>query len=162
MAREQRPFEGVVRDHWDAIYRVALRLVGTAHDAEDIAQETFLQAYRAWHSFRGDGAVRTWLVRIAVNLAGRTLRARAAGTDALPEDVATHCDPAQPIEQRERATRIRDALARLRPLHRLTLTLFLVDGLSHRELAHLMECPEGTVWSRLHNAKKALEKELRR
>lgn len=153
-------FDDVVREHWEPLFRFALRLVGDPHDAEDIAQQTFFQAYRAWVGFRGDAAVRTWLFKIAIRVSARVLKARDRSADALSHDVAHTDDPGGPLEVRERATLVRHAMDALRPIHRLVLTLFLVEGLSHREVAELLGCPEGTVWSRLHNAKKALERQL--
>ncbi len=157
-------FEAVVDEHWSSVHRFALHLSGAAHDADDIAQQTFFQAYRAWPGFRGDAHVRTWLFRIAIRVAGRVLRQRERAPGPLGDVDAAARDPSPPsvLAADEEATRVRAALARLRPIHRLVLTLFLVEDVAHREIAELLECAEGTVWSRLHSAKAALRTELSR
>lgn len=158
--RTSQEFTEAVDANWDAVYHLAYRLCGSRHDAEDIAQQTFYQAFRAWSGFEGRSSVRTWLIKIAIHASARLLKER----DRTPQPLASAKDEPAPgtnaVEDRHAEVRL--ALMELRPLHRLVLTLFCVDGLTHGEIAEILECPEGTVWSRLHHAKKALAAKLER
>ena len=102
MTNRKPTFDDAVREHWEPVFRLALRLVGNPHDAEDVAQQTYFQAYRAWAGFRGDAAVRTWLFRIAIHVSGRVLRARERSPDSLSVDVLHTADPGGALERRER------------------------------------------------------------
>jgi len=84
-------FDSAVAAHWDEVYRLAYRLTGDRHDAEDAAQETFYLAYRGWERFEGRAAVRTWLFRIAIRVCGQLLERRQdrKRTDAPPLEAAT-------------------------------------------------------------------------
>ena len=155
---ETDEFDAVVREHFDAMHAFAWRIAGNRHDAEDIAQQTFFQAFRAWKKFEGRAQVRTWLFRIAIRVAGRVLAERERRPSSLEEHTGKECDPLDVLQRDEEAFSLQRALADLAPIHRLVLTLFTLDGLSHREIAEILECPEGTVWSRLHHAKAALQR----
>ena len=104
--------------------------------------------------------IRTVRQGLDIQASSGVLKARRRSPDALSTDVAHTDDPGGPLERHEDSTLVRRALDARRPIHRLVLTLFLVEGVSHREIADLLDCPEGTVWSRLHSAKKALERQL--
>ncbi len=138
---------------------LCLHLTGNPADAEDAAQETYLSVTKALKRFRGDARVSTWVYRIAIRAALR-VKARRPATEPLEfEPTAETRDPAL---DRERSDQIRRALARLTFEHRTVLALFTLDGLSHREIAETLGIPEGTVWSRLHLARKKLAAELER
>ena len=154
------PFENVIDRHYPSIYRLARRMTGRPAEAEDIAQKTFLNAYAAWSRFEGRSSVRTWLFRIAVNLCHRWYRERGRAPSSLevPEAIAVE---GQDDRFEERDGQVRRAIDELKPAQRLVLTLFSLDGMTHREVAGILGCPEGTVWSRLYHAKKALEQKIR-
>ncbi len=135
------------------MFGLSLHLTGNHADAEDATQETFLAVYRGLPGFRGDCAVSTWIYRIAVRCAFR-VRARRPRTEALDGDPAV--DVRDPALVRERSRQVRECLARLTAEHRTVLALFSLDGLTHREIAEILGIPEGTVWSRLHLARKKL------
>ena len=156
----QPSFDSVIEAHWDAVHRVVRRLVSTNHDADEVTQETFFLAFRAWSRFEGRSSPRTWLIRIAMREAMRHTKADALRPGALSgEGVAADTASAAAERAETRAT-LDQALAGLAPVHRLVLTLFFVEGMPHREIAAVLECPEGTVWSRLHHARNALQAAL--
>jgi len=142
------------------------RMLGDRQEAEDAAQQAFLQAFRAWERFEGRASRKTWIFRIAANVCARVLeQRRKAGPDPVELDPAVPAGGARPeagLECAERAQAVRAALLGLSPAHRLVLVLFCLEELSHAEIADLLGCPEGTVWSRLHHAKHAFEARLRR
>ena len=160
MKSKKSKFDGLVRDEWQAVYQFAIRLCRNTHDAEDVVQQTFFYAWKSWDTFRGQSSPRTWLIRIAIHTAKRVLQKRHASPSELTSEVETTNDPAREGMLRENAESVREALQTLKPIHRLVLTLFTMEGLTHQEIADLLECPTGTVWSRLHQAKEALEKKL--
>jgi RNA polymerase sigma-70 factor (ECF subfamily) len=141
------------------------------HDREeawDVAQEAFVRAFHSLPSFRGQSAFYTWLFRITVNVATdrhrqRGAQARAFGPERVTEEEWARSTPdpgggpdqeAARAEQRER---IREALDALPPKARAIIMLSDVEGLSYREIAEVLNCPIGTVMSRLHNARKRLK-----
>ncbi len=145
-----------------ATYRtrvLALCLHVTAHeaDAEDAVQDTFVAVLRGLSRFRGECEISTWIYRIAIRSALR-VRARRPKTASLDVDPAI--EPGDPALRREDARRVRVALSRLSSAHRVALALSSLKGLSHREIAETLGIPEGTVWSRLHLARKKLAAEL--
>ena len=152
-------FEDVLRASWPRIYPVALRLMGNEAEAEELTQETFFLAYQAWDRFKGRSRPETWLFRIAVNVCRKRLMERRRHPAPLePESAAYRAE--DPLVAGERKASVARAMEALSPGQRLVLTLFCVDGLSHGEIAEILDCPEGTVWSRLYLAKKALKTRL--
>jgi len=153
----------MVAEHAPTVRAFARRLARGSHDAEDIAQQAFFQAFAAWERFEGRSSVRTWLLRITVRVAARVLAAseRTAGPlDDVPVPRAREAGPPAALAGSERAAAVQRAVESLAPRHRLVLGLFTVEGLSHAEIATVLECPLGTVWSRLHHAKRALARAL--
>jgi RNA polymerase sigma-70 factor, ECF subfamily len=136
---DARAFARLVREHQGAVYRVALRMLGSASDAEDVAQETFVQAWRSLSRFRGDSTVSTWLYRIATNRSLDLLARRRAQGDPLEDAgaVAGGVDPAVAAEER----------AALRAV---------VEGLSYAQVADVLQVPPTTVKGRMHRARVAL------
>jgi RNA polymerase sigma-70 factor (ECF subfamily) len=144
----------------EPLFALCLHLCSNRATAEDALQEAFLSLFRALPGFRGDARLSTWMYRIAVREALRH-RAREA---ARRTEVMAH-EPAAPVAGnpaivREESEALRRALDRLSAEHRTVLSLFAVDGLSHREIGEILGVPEGTVWSRLHGARKRLAAEL--
>jgi len=140
------------------VLSLGLHLTGSAADAEDAAQEVFLAVFRDLPKFRGESRLSTWIYRIAVRVA---FRVKAKHPRTAPLDLDPVVETPDPALQRERSRQLAAALARLSAEHRTVLALFSLDGLSHREIAETLGIPEGTVWSRLHLARKKLAGELK-
>jgi RNA polymerase sigma-70 factor (ECF subfamily) len=149
-------------EHRARVLAVCLHVCGRRAEAEDAVQETFLAAHRSIGGYRGDASPSTWLYRIAVRaaLAVRSRRRPAAPLDDDVPDAAPGPDRA--AEGRIEAARLARAMDRVGAEHRTILSLFAVDGLRHAEIAEVLGVPEGTVWSRLHAARRALAGELAR
>ncbi|MBW2461573.1 MAG: sigma-70 family RNA polymerase sigma factor [Deltaproteobacteria bacterium] len=131
---------------------LCFRLTASHADAEDATQDTLLGIYRGMAHFRGESRVSTWAYRIAVRSATK-VRARQrkhAATDEPVEDLAGA--PAPEVFERD----LRRALASLSVTHATVLGLFALDGMSHQEIAEVLNVPEGTIWSRLHTARRKL------
>ena len=170
-------FEDTALPFLDVVYDSALRLTGDPSAAQDLTQETFLRAFRAFGSFQPGSNCRAWLLRIAYNLFCTDYRRRRR----LPEvPAAVYLDGANPLEElvalepgpEEAALRLLDSEALHRALDllpdefRTTVTLVDIHGLSCSEAATVMGTPRGTVLSRLHRARVRLRRllvpELRR
>lgn len=147
-------FEQVYAECHREVYALCRNLVGNSSDAQDAMQETFIAVASALPSFRGDSSVKTWVHRIGIRAALK-IRARSHRSfeplDRVPE-TSTGSSP----DERERNRRLATAMAALSFEHRIVLSLFAIDGLTHAEIAADLGVPEGTIWSRLHTAKKKL------
>ncbi len=140
---------------------LARSVLGVSGLAEDVLQETFLAAWRHGGRFRGDGTLKGWILTIAANLARRTLvreRARAGReARAIPRPSATApTDAATRALAEDRNLSVHRALAALPPEQRLAVGLSVMRGIRTEEIAAMLGCPVGTVWSRIHHAKKKL------
>jgi RNA polymerase sigma-70 factor (ECF subfamily) len=168
IAGDAAAFEPLVEKYRQRVWRLAYQVLRDREEAWDVAQEAFVRAFHSLPSFRGHAAFYTWLFRITVNLATdrhrqRGAQARAFGPERVTEEewARTTADPgggpereAARAEQRERIRRALDALP---PKARAIIMLSDVEGLSYREIAEVLNCPIGTVMSRLHNARKRLK-----
>ncbi|MGE0870638.1 MAG: RNA polymerase sigma factor [Kofleriaceae bacterium] len=150
-AQRTRAFETLIEELRRPLFALCLHLTGSRADAEDALQDTLLAIHDGLPGFRGDARLFTWAYRIATRIAFR-IKARRRRADSLDHDPmdATVADPAARSQARELAR----AMDSLSADHRLVLSLFAIDGLSHREIADILGVPEGTVWSRLHAARK--------
>jgi RNA polymerase sigma-70 factor, ECF subfamily len=164
-------FEPLVEKYRQRVWRLAFQVLRDREEAWDCAQDAFVRAFQSLASFRGQSAFYTWLFRIAMNVATDRLRSRAAqgrafGSQPLPAEEweRTAPDPGARPDQAalssERRLRIREALDTLPPNARTIIMLSDVEGLSYREIASVLNCPIGTVMSRLHNARKRLRSAL--
>lgn len=169
-AGQAEAYGELVRRHQDRLYPTALRLTGSAEDAQDLLQETFLRAYQKLNRFQGDSSFYTWVYRIAVNLAlsGRRRRRPTSRWNGAPEgspgELAADprdCDPAAPLERAERERLVQDALNSLAVDHRAVVVLKEFDGLRYEEIGDLLGIPVGTVRSRLHRARCELREKLK-
>lgn len=171
-AREGHPraFQELVRRFRPRIRALALHLTANHSDADDVTQDVFLRAWEQLRNFEGRSAFFTWLYRIAVNRALQ-VRARAASrpmidpddprvTLAVAADSALH--PHHAIELRERYGQLLWAFDQLSPLLRTTVALTTLQGLSHPEAAAVLNCPEGTIAWRMHEARAKLRDALAR
>lgn len=136
------------------VFTVCRHLVRSRADAEDATQETFVALWRALPSFRGDSALGTFIHRIAVRTAIKQ-RERSVRHSALRVAPPPPAD-GDALESRQEEARLWAAVEQLTLEQRTVLALFAVDGLGHREIAAILGVPEGTVWSRLHTARKRL------
>ncbi len=162
-------FRQLVERHERAVAAAVVGMLGAGDDADDVGQETFVHFHRALDRFRGDASVRTYLVRIAMNLSinalkQRTRRARRflsfdvfTSSSPLPEPASEPVDAAGDGELRDV---VRRALDTLSEKHRPVVVLRLMEGYSTRETAELLGVPEGTVLSRLSRALRELEPRL--
>ena len=166
-------FDLLVRKYQHRIGAVIGRFVPDYAEAQDIAQETFIRAYRAMANFRGDSQFYTWLYRIAVNTAKNHLVAskRRPPTSDVEADEAEHLSGAQRLHdfdtpehemlRQEIAREVSDTVAALPEELRQAITLREIEGLSYEEIAETMDCPIGTVRSRIFRAREAIDARLR-
>lgn len=139
---------------------LCLHVTGRRDDAEDALQEAFLDVHRGLRHFRGEAAASTWVYRIALRAA---LRVRARRRPEEPVDPETPGPGGEAaLDARAEARRVAAALGALPAEHRAVLALFAVEGLRHAEIAAVLGIPEGTVWSRLHAARRRLAAALGR
>jgi len=170
-AGDVEAFEPLVEKYRQRVWRLAYQVLRDREEAWDCAQDAFVRAFQSLGSFRGQSAFYTWLFRIAMNVATDRLRARGAqarafGSQPVPEEEweRTAADPGvgpdDVTEGAQRRQRISQALDSLPPNARAIIMLSDVEGLSYREIASVLNCPIGTVMSRLHNARKRLRSVL--
>ncbi len=169
-------FDAIVHRYKDRIYNVAYRFLGNHEDAQDVAQEVFVRAYRGIDGFKGDSKVYTWLYSIAGNLARNKLRdskrkgrnmgvsleelegrapgvaQAAAKVRETPEDVA---------RGHEMEAALQACLEELPEHYRIVFVLRTFEQLSYEEIADSVGCPKGTVKSRLNHARKFLHEKLK-
>jgi RNA polymerase sigma-70 factor, ECF subfamily len=153
----------LVELHRSGVRRFARRQLGSLHAwSDDVTQDVFVTVARAAHRFAGRSTFRTWLFAIALNICRDYLRRerRAVSDEVLEWVPDTSLDPLQRLERNERIRRVRAAVRRLTPQHRLSLRLRDIEGMSYDEMSHVLGVPVGTVRSRLHNARTALAKQL--
>lgn len=151
-------FEELVRRYQRMIHALMFRMTGSSADAEDLAQEVFLRAYRQLNSFRGDAKFSSWLYRIGVNTC-LNWKKSAQRREKLHQDWAD-CDQAPSEPPGELAVRVREALIQLPAKQRAAVVLTVYDGLNHAEAAHVLGCSETTVSWRVFMARKQLKKWL--
>jgi RNA polymerase sigma-70 factor (ECF subfamily) len=170
---DRNAFDLLVIKYQQKIFSLISRYVHDADEVQDVAQEAFIKAYRALPGFRGDSAFYTWLYRIAINTAKNHLVSRSRrppGSDVEVDD-AQYMDAGDALRDHEspeaalfgdelRAT-VNDALVALPDDLRTAVTLREFDGLSYEEIAEIMECPVGTVRSRIFRAREAIDKCVR-
>ncbi|HVU37260.1 MAG TPA: sigma-70 family RNA polymerase sigma factor [Opitutales bacterium] len=169
-AGDVKAFDQLITKYRERLYAIVYNLTSNREDASDLAQEAFIKAFRSIHNFKGESSFFTWLYRIAVNASlthlKRSRLRRFFSFETLDEEVAQseviealadkmHSD--KPMLIKELQEKLNEALQRLSPNHRTVVVLFEIEGLSHQEIATVMECSEGTVRSRLHYAKLQLQ-----
>lgn len=153
------------------IVRLAAHMLKNQSDAEDVAQETFVRAFRALERFDGRSEPFTWIYRIAINLSLNVLRARRVRKHATTDDDPRleaelverrpgYADPGSDSSDREVFQKLADAMEKLSDSLRTTLILVCVDGVSHTDAAKILGCPEGTVAWRVHEARRKLREHL--
>jgi RNA polymerase sigma-70 factor (ECF subfamily) len=155
----QEAFEGLIRQNQRMIHSLCYRLTGSMEEAEDLAQETFLQAYQHLAEFRGEAKVSSWLYRIAVN---RCLnwRKRRQRQDQTHQEWSRQ-GPDMDQGDVRRAHQIQEALMKLPAKQRAAIVLTTYDGLTHAEAARVLGCSEATVSWRLFAARGKLKRLLK-
>lgn len=172
VAGDQRAYELLVIKYQRRIERLVGRMVRDVDLVQDITQETFLRAYRALHQFRGEAQFYTWLYRIAVNTAKKALvdlkrdpvisesALRGNGdeeeTSPLDRELTSDETPETVLAAQEIAAAVNAAMEALPEDLRQAVTLREIEGLSYEEIATVMECPIGTVRSRIFRAREAI------
>jgi RNA polymerase sigma-70 factor (ECF subfamily) len=156
-AGRREAFDELVSRYYDRIYRLAYAMAG-ANGASDLAQETFLAAVKSFANFRGDAQLATWLISILRNQYSLWLRGRKKWALAPLEGEGERLPAPEPRAIEKGVREILDRVKELPEDLRTTLVLFYVDGLKYSEIAQAMECPVGTVRSRLFEARERLKK----
>ena len=166
-------YDQLVRKYQERIYATVYHMTSNHEDANDLTQETFIKAYRALKSFKGDSSFYTWIYRIAVNKTINFLKQRKNrvhmslndmdfNAENDPDMVALVSDktPRRDLGIAELSEKLNAALQKLSEPHRMVVTLHDVQGLSHDEIAKIMDCNVGTVRSRLFYARQQLQATL--
>jgi RNA polymerase sigma-70 factor (ECF subfamily) len=158
---EREAFDRLVEKYQRDVYRLCYRYVNNHQDANDMAQEVFLKAYRALDRFRGDSAFSTWLYRIAVNTCLNFRASRKPEGAELPDVLPDKAPGAlERLERDERSNRVREAVTRLPEKQRATLILKIYHDLTHEEVAGMLGSSVGTVKANLFHALGNLKKML--
>ena len=158
-------WDEIVRDHSARVYRLAFRLTGNRHDAEDLTQEVFVRVFKALPTFR-PGTLEGWIHRITTNLfLDQARRRRRIRFDALPLDFSDKVPGRSPSPDSELARDLFDpdieaALAELPPEYRAAVVLCDIEGLTYEEIARALDVKIGTVRSRIHRGRSMLRTAL--
>lgn len=174
-ANDAAAFNEIVSRYKNRVFNYVCRMIGPGIDAEDLTQETFVRAYVNIKSFQSRASLNTWLYRIATNICidhtRKTRRVKAFTTSLQREDDEDVADVARDIPDgrfdpqslllnKELGSRLDQALRSLPEKLRTVVLLHDIEGLPYEEIAHIAECPLGTVKSRLYNARAALRDKL--
>ena len=155
----------LVDRHKDLVYRVAMQITKNSDDASDVLQDAFLKVYDSINAFRQESAFETWLYRIVVNLSIDAVKKRKRQQESMAslsevsdvhqsQDIQQ--DPTRQAERNELQEWVTQAVNSLSIKHRAVVILHELEGLSHPQIADILDCSEGTVRSRLHYARKRL------
>lgn len=168
LAGETAAFGQLVLKYQDRLYNTLVNLVGCRDEAEDVAQDAFVQAFVKLSSFRRSSAFYTWLYRIAFNTAISRRRRRRVemsvehGRETTGEEPLDHGDaPEDRLLRQERAGQVQQALTALSDEYRAVLVLREMEGCCYETIADILDLPIGTVRSRLHRARLQLREELK-
>lgn len=170
---DKRAFDLLVLKYQQRVVSLISRYLRDSSEVMDVSQEAFLKAYRALPRFRGDSAFYTWLYRIAINTVknhlvaqgrrppGNDLEAEVAEQTSAGVRLQEHGTPERHLLSQEIASTVQEALSRLPEDLRTAIVLRELQGMSYEEIANAMDCPIGTVRSRIFRAREAIDKKLR-
>lgn len=171
---DTKAFELLVAKYHRRLGRLLSRFIKDEHEVNDVVQESFIKAYRALPNFRGDSAFYTWLYRISINTAKNFLAnnnkrpimsSDIANSDGevldVVEQVADNLTPEAELMNKQILQTVESAVAKLPEDLRRAITLREMDGLSYEEIAEVMQCPIGTVRSRIFRAREVIAADLR-
>ncbi|MER1940237.1 MULTISPECIES: RNA polymerase sigma factor RpoE [unclassified Castellaniella] len=171
---DRHAFDLLVIKYQRKIMRLLSRMIAEPAEIEDVAQEAFIKAYRALPQFRGDSAFYTWLYRIAINTARnwQASRARRPSTVSVLENedgetfeqidsLSDHSTPESLMASRQIAQTVNEAIEALPDDLRTAIVLREIEGMSYEDIASTMQCPIGTVRSRIFRAREAIASRLR-
>jgi RNA polymerase sigma factor (sigma-70 family) len=167
-------FDRLITKYRERVYGIVYNLTANREDAADLTQDAFIKAFQSIHRFGGQSSFFTWLYRIAVNSTLSYLRKmrlrsffsleRMDSEEPVSKEILAALTDKTGVDRdayvRELQEKLNDAMQKLSIKHRTVVTLFEIDGLSHQEIAEVMDCSVGTVRSRLHYAKQLLQSEL--
>lgn len=170
-AQEESAFRELVQDHQRQVYNTCLGMIQSEEEAEDLAQEVFIEAFRSVDKFRADAQLSTWLYRIAVNKSLELIRRKkrkkrwaffqAERGEAVELEASSNfVHPGVELENQERAQILFWAIARLSDKQRTAFTLNKIEGLSYQEVADVMEMTMASVEGLIFRARKSLQKLL--
>jgi RNA polymerase sigma-70 factor, ECF subfamily len=155
LAEREAAFGEIYESLRKRTFALCAHLTGDLSDAEDAFQEAFLAVHQGLSGFQGLSTLSTWVYRIAIRAAFR-VKARRRTRSLSPAKAAMAAPTVEAAIQNEETKKLSRALAALSADHRVILSLFALEGLSHQEVAQILGIPEGTVWSRVHLARKSL------
>jgi RNA polymerase sigma-70 factor (ECF subfamily) len=154
-------FEALFASHGPRMKSLALNMLGNRSDAEDAVQDAFLRAYRSRQTFRSDAALWTWVYRILLNACYDIGRRRATRSGEESLDADPSFDVPSPRKDHPLRIALQRALDDLSPIYREVFLLCEVEGHTHREVAQILDIPEGTSKGRLFEARRQLKERLR-
>ena len=170
---DTRAFDALILKYGDKLYGLVYHMTSHKEDTHDLLQEIFARAYQSLKSFRGNSTFYTWIYQIAVNLTLNFLKKkkRRTGLSLNELDAAAHQDPAlidttheanpeQQTNLNELQVKLNEAMQKLSEPHRMVVTMFDIQGMSHGEIAKVLKTSEGTIRSRLHYAHLQLQSAL--
>lgn len=173
-AGDKKAFGMLVEKYHRKLGRLLSRMIRDQAEVEDVVQESFIKAYRALHNFRGDSAFYTWLYRIGINTAKNYLVSQGRRPQVLQEveiedvenfedgfEMRTMETPETALMTKEIAQTVNDTVASLPEELRTAITLREMEGLSYEEIAEVMQCPIGTVRSRIFRARETIAAKLK-
>lgn len=163
---DERAFNELVRHYQKPVYQIARRLLDSHQDAEDVAQEAFIKAYRGLKTFREDASFFTWIYRIAVNLSLNAIRKRKLrrmfSLEGVGLSLASRSPaPDESLERDETLRAVEKAIECLPEKQKLVFTLRYYQQLSHAEIARILERDEGTIKANYHQAVKKLRRAVK-
>ncbi|MEW6102339.1 MAG: sigma-70 family RNA polymerase sigma factor [bacterium] len=157
---ENNCFEELVKRHWKRAWMVSYRIIGDYEEAKDISQEAFIKVLRSISNFRFESSFSTWLYRIVVNLSKNYLertKKKFPLWDKEELEIPVPCD----LEEKFQVDEIKDAINTLKEPYRMCIVLKDIEGFSYKEIAKILDCPIGTVMSRLNMGRKILKEKLK-
>ncbi len=173
---DQERFEELAMEHMPSLYTAALRMTRNTSDAEDLVQETYLKAYRAFHTFQEGTNLKAWLYRILTNTFINTYRAKKRRPDESNiedlenlylyrrlgglEGASIGRSAEEQVLDKFTESEVKEAVESLPEQFRIAVLLGDVEGFSYKEIAEILDIPIGTVMSRLHRGRRALQKRL--